>query len=266
MSALPTFFVIGAARSGSTSLHTYLSQHPEIAMSIPKEPMYFQPPDWRERITRYVYDGDAAVRGESSTAYTAYPWAAEVPERVRATVPDAKLIYVVRDPIPRVLSHWMRNVQDDLPVKPFDELMADLEDPMNIPVWSSRYATQLERWLAHFPRERILVLDNDDLARHRRDTLQRVFAFLGVDPTFHTDEFERVHNRIIRVIPNERGRRLGAVGTWAARRPRLRPLVAREVPTPELRPDQRERLEALFAPEVARLRELTGLPLDNWSI
>jgi hypothetical protein len=149
-------------------------------------------------------------------------------------------------------------------VRPFDELMADLEDPLNVVVWSSRYATQLERWLSVFDADRVLVIENDELRRQRAAVLRRVFAFLDVDPDFSDPSFEVVHNRAPEgPLPTALGRRLPAA---LARRPRLRPHLLRDVSAPEPTAAQRERLVALLRPEKERLRALTGLSLDNWTI
>jgi hypothetical protein len=267
--ALPTFFVIGAAKAGTTSLHEYLARHPEIAMTSNKEPMCFHPPDWITRLERYtrLYDRPAPVRGESSTAYAAFPWAPDVPDRVRATVPDARIVYLVRDPIERALSHYAQHVWDRPRVRPFDELMDDLEHPVNSTVWCSRYATQIERWLERFGDERVLVLDQRDLMRERAATLRRVLTFLEVDPDFTCDAWTAHHNvSADHRAPTALARRLGRIGRAASRAPVTRRLFTREVPRPQLRPDQRDRLVALLAPEAERLRALTGLPLDHWSV
>src|SRR3954454_11623124 len=97
MSLLPTFFIVGAPKSGTTSLHAYLAEHPGIAMTSVKECMLFTGPDWRANLARYdvLFERDAPVRGESSTAYSSYPYEPDVPRRVAETVPDAKVVYVV---------------------------------------------------------------------------------------------------------------------------------------------------------------------------
>jgi hypothetical protein len=267
--ALPTFFIVGAAKAGTTSLHEYLAAHPEISMSEPKEPMCFQPRHWLDRLPEYqrLFATKAAVRGESSTAYTAFPWAPDVPDRVRETVPHARIIYIVRDPIPRLISHHAQNVWDGLARRPFDELMDDLEDQMNMPVWSSRYATQLERWSERFPANQILVFDAQDLRERRAETLRRVFAFLDVDPDFVSPSFSEEHNTASsHAVPNALGRRLGSLGERMARRQGLRRLVSREIEAPVPTPEQRERLVALLTPEVERLRAMTGLRLEHWEI
>jgi hypothetical protein len=267
--ALPTFFVIGASKCGTTSLHRYLAAHPEVAMSTTKEPMCFVHDDWEQRVGRYaeLFQEDAPVRGESSTGYSAYPWAPEVPDRVHATVPDARIVYMVRDPIPRTLSHYAQNVWDRFPVRSFDELMDDLEHPMNMPVWASRYATQLERWLERFPQDRILVLDQRELYDERAATVRKVFGFLGVDPLFDSPAWEEEHNiATARRVPTRLGERLGRTRVRGEHLPLVTRLLTRDVEPPALRPDQRERLVAILKPEADRLRALTGLRTDHWSL
>jgi hypothetical protein len=272
--SLPTFFIIGAPKAGTTSLHRYLSEHPEIAMSSVKEAMCFAPPGapsrWQERLSRYqdLFERPAGVRGESSTGYASYPWTPEVPERVHATVPDARIVYLVRDPIARALSHYAQNVWDyPWDVRSFDELVADLEGPMNMPIWCSRFGLQLERWLTWFDRERVLVLDERDLRRKRIPTVRRVLEFLEVDPGFTSDSWLDKHNSAeARRRPSRVGERLGTSGR-AARAPLLRDLLTRPVPPPpKLTRRQRATLKALFRPDADRLRALTDLPLDHWSV
>jgi hypothetical protein len=217
--------------------------------------MLFAVPQWREKIAGYaeLFPREAPVRGESSTAYASYPYAPEVPDRVAATVPEARIVYVVREPVERVLAHYAQNVWDELPVRPFDELMDDLEDPMNMPVWCSRYATQLERWRRVVPADRILVLDQADLLHDRVATIQRVCAFAGADPSFASPAWTVEHNTAdAHRRPTRLSRLLGRGG--------------RVVPKPVLRDDQRERLVAVLRPEAERFRELTGMRFGHWSI
>src|SRR5438309_2284856 len=106
---LPNLIVIGAARCGTTSLHKYLAAHPEIAMSREKELSFFvEEKNWSRGLGWYAaqFGAQAPVRGESSPAYSAFPLYRGVPERMARTVPDAKLVYLVRDPIARIASHY----------------------------------------------------------------------------------------------------------------------------------------------------------------
>ena len=116
---LPTFFVIGAAKSGTTSLHYYLDQHPDVHMSREKEPNYFSfahRPGGPKHVIRdrraykALFDSPAPVRGEASVTYSFWPHPPDVAERIHAAVPDAKFVYVVRDPVERTLSHYRHRV------------------------------------------------------------------------------------------------------------------------------------------------------------
>lgn len=114
--ALPTFFIIGAAKAGTTSLHWYLDQHPEVGMSTIKEPNFLSGPENgipypTRRITelsdyRRLFDPTYPVRGEASPSYTNSPRRRGVPERVKKLVPAARFIYLVRDPVERTISHY----------------------------------------------------------------------------------------------------------------------------------------------------------------
>lgn len=267
--ALPTFLVIGAPKAGTTSLHSYLATHPEIAMSSNKEPMCFVRTDWTGQLARYreLFEVDRPVRGESSTAYSAYPWAPDVPDRVRATIPEARMIYLVRDPISRTLAQYAQNVWDRFPVKPFEELLEDLEDPLNQPIWGSRYATQLERWTERFGADRVLVVDADDLRADRRSTMRRILGFLGVDADFVSPGWDAEHNTAdTHRVRSDLAGRLGRLEPWVARVPIARRALTREVPKPTLTAAQRHRLEDVLRPEIERLREITGQRFAGWSI
>jgi hypothetical protein len=239
-------------------------------MSTNKEPMCFVGPAWKEGLERYaqLFERHAPIRGESSTAYTSYPYAPEVPERVRATIPDAKLVYLVRDPIPRTLSHYAQNVWDKRAPASFGELMDDLEGERNMPVWCSRYATQLERWLEHFPRERFLVVDERELRRQRVAVIRRVLAFLGADPAFVSPAWSQEHNTARRHhrAPNRLARALGKRGIDAAKWGRLPWLLTTEVGRARPTRAQRRRLAALLRDEAERFHALTGLPVDHWTL
>jgi hypothetical protein len=182
-----------------------------------------------------------------------------------------RIVYLVRDPISRLLSHYTHDVweRERIPFRPFDDLMNDLEDPGNIPVWSSRYATQLERWLERFDEQQVLVLDAATLSRDdsRAATMSRLFAFLDVDPEYTSSRWSERHNtaeqhRVLRPAFQRLGRRAQAA---AQSRP-LRRLSTAPIRKPKLSPEQERRLRELLRPEVRRLRDLTGLKLDHWTL
>jgi len=110
--ALPNLIVIGAQKCGTSGLHYYLSLHPEISVSRPKELNFFiAERNWPRGVDWYRshFDPNAKVRSEASPNYTAYPQHLEVPERMHSVLPDAKLLYMVRDPLDRIAAHWVHN-------------------------------------------------------------------------------------------------------------------------------------------------------------
>jgi hypothetical protein len=274
---LPNLIVIGAGKCGTTSLHRYLDLHPEISMTNPKELNFFVDDlNWRRGVRWYErHFGEATpVRGESSVAYTEYPERPEVPERIANLVPDVKLVYVVRDPIERMISCYAYNTWFGFRLGPFAEAALNERSAL---VTHSRYWLQLERYLAHFPAEQIHVVDHDDLRNDRQAALRRVFRFLGVDEAFASPRFGELHN----ATPVTRNRLAGAstrflqthLGPARERRIRkplwrilalvpLRASVVRPVVSDELRAE----LAGRFADDVARLRAFTGQAFAGWSM
>lgn len=273
---LPNLLIIGAGKCGTSSLHHYLDAHPSVSMSKPKELDFFQDPDCLERVAQYErhFSGDSPVRGESSPGYTGYPRVQGVPERIRTVIPDVRLIYLVRDPIERTVSHYVQAYKVRAETRSFEDAFRELDPQANKYVCYSRYAIQLERYLRCFPLERLLVVDGDDMLRNRADVLRRVFAFAGVDPSFRSPRFDELLNT------REDQYRLGAAGARTARlaarggarrapngvRRALRRVAGRRVDRPVVDAKTRERLEAALAPEAARLREMAGMSFSGWTV
>jgi len=285
---LPTFFVIGAAKCGTTSFDRYLAHHPEIHMSPVKEPRFFAEarPDRPFRGNRIgdldayqrLFESDAPVRGETTPSYSMYPFHLGVPERMRQMVPDAKFIYLVRDPIERVVAHWVQQMASGRQTSSPTEALGNLDRLENPMVCPGRYATQVERYLEFFPAERMHVIDQGVLRRDRRKALSDAFAFLDVDPSFWSPAFEAVHNvgaehRQVRVGLAGRLRRSGIRRVFDPMPPAVRDMAKRagrrlgkSIERPELEPKVRARLEEIYRPEVERLRALTGQPFASWSV
>ncbi|HEX2128459.1 MAG TPA: sulfotransferase [Solirubrobacterales bacterium] len=190
--ALPNLIVVGGLKCGTTSLHHYLSLHPEIAMSRPKELNFFVAelnwdlgPEWYAS----HFDREAPVRGETSPHYTNLPRFAGVAERMHSLLgEDARIVYMVRDPLERILSHYLHNVGAGYEAR---EMSDALLAPASNYLQRSRYAMQLAPYTERFGAERVLVVDNAELAGERQATMRRVFEFCGVDAAFTSEQFER---------------------------------------------------------------------------
>jgi hypothetical protein len=274
---LPNFFIIGGIKCASTSLHAYVSHHPDIAMSSPKELHYFESPDWRDRREWYEshFTTPAPIRGESTTHYSWYPHKPGVPKRIHSVVPDAKFVYLVRDPVDRILAHWVWNYTNG-DREDWAEWMTTVEDPSNKLVAASRYALQVEQYLEYFPMSSMLVLDYRGLRDQRRETLREVFEFLGVDPNFETEAWDEQHN-----VRRERTLTPFGKKVWyrlGPRTERLPAMVAKpitaavqatmstDVISPPVSDEDREILADVLRPDAERLRELTGKPFAGWSV
>lgn len=268
---LPNLLIIGAQKAGTTSLHRYLDAHPDVFMSPIKEVDFFSDPErtaagvsWYER----HFDGvtNERIVGEASPSYTMYPQAQGVPERIAAVLPDVKLIYVVRDPIERMRSQYAHFRLADYEERSIVDAL--LHDTRYLD-WS-RYAMQLDRYLAHFLPERILVLRSEELRDDRPAALRRAFAFLGVDPAAYDERhLTTEHHATARGRPRRWLRRLRTVPGYATAagaaarllgRERLDRLKYRTIDPGELTipAEVVAELRSRLAEDQARLRDLMG--------
>lgn len=289
--ARPTFLVIGAMKCGTTSLHHYLGEHPEIQrLPAMKETNFFSgPPDGIpyppgskrvERLDEYesLFDDAFRVRGEASPCYTLYPRRKGVPESIKDLVPDVKLIYLVRDPVVRAVSqyHFSVSVEDER--RSLAEALSDLSDPFSLYTCPGFYAMQLERYLLHFPQAHTLVVDHADLLANREGTLREIFAFLSVDTTYVSPRFseemntgkeQRTYSKLIvwqrRAQASKLVQRLPRQLRRSARLT-LELLVSRPLDPPTLDDRTRARLQETYATDASRLRELTGKAFPDWSV
>jgi sulfotransferase family protein len=206
--ALPDFFIIGAPKAGTTALHAALAAHPSLFMSVVKEPKFFltdgPPPTrgggpgdvqtYREHIWRRAdYEAlfraapPGALRGESTPFYL-YSTAAQ--ERIRALIPHAKLIVILRDPVERAHSNWTHLWSAGLePVGDFVRACAE-EDARIAAGWAEfwhytrlgKYGEQLENLFLRFGTEQVFILRYRTLIDAPARTLDDICQFLGVQP------------------------------------------------------------------------------------
>jgi Sulfotransferase domain len=274
--ALPNVIVIGSQKCGTSTLHYYLRSHPDVSASTPKELDFFiAERNWPLGAGWYGshFDPDAKARLESSPNYTTYPHFEGVPERMHELVPDARLIYLVRDPIARIEAHWVHNYAKR---RERGTVLETILHPNTTYVMRSRYAMQLERFLRFYDRSRVLVLEQDDLRHRRMDTLREVFGFIEIEPTFDHRSFQAVRHR------TEKKRRASKLGLrvkemsktgWGRRVPKavwnyaeagLR--LSRPIERPNLREQLPPEVIQILREDAERFRELTGRDFASWSI
>jgi hypothetical protein len=271
--SLPNLIGIGAAKCGTSALHHYLADHPEIGTPAAKELKLFGGPAWIDRLAGYAacFEATYRIRCESSPTYTMDPYVPGVPEQMAAVLPDPKFVYVVGDPLRRIVAHWSEHRAMAFERRSLAEALADADDPMNPYVAASRYGHQLERFLSVFASDRVLVVEQQDLRLQRRETLQRIFAFAGVREGYWSAAYAEEPNAAAHKLePNWLGRWLTdrAVLPRSVRRRAawIRGVTAGPIRRVALDDETRSMLEALLRPDIERFRELTGQPFESWPI
>ncbi len=243
----PDFILIGAMKSGTSSLYGSLAGLADMHPPTTKEVHYFsrfydRGPRWyRSNFPRRSLGG---LTGEATPYYLFHPLA---PERVQGLLPAVKLVVVLRDPVQRAFSHYRHMVRTGTEKLTFEEAL-DAEPDRLSKGWQAvsqgcdpdagfmrysytargHYADQLERWYQHFERDQLLVVRSDALFASPGPTLETVMAFVGLDPDHAPTDLERSN--------------VGQPGTIA--------------------PETLARLESTFAEPNNRLRELTGISFD----
>jgi hypothetical protein len=286
---LPNLIVIGGMKCGTTSLHYYLNLHPEIFMSRQKELQFFiGEVNWEKGVEWYKsnFSGQAKILGEASPNYTYYPFYSGVPEKMYSVVPDAKLIYMVRDPVERVISQYVHSYADGRERQSLSEALKDFDN--NPYLCRSKYFMQLEQYLSYFPPENILVVAQEDLYDRRPETLREVFSFLDVDPSFNSEDFSRLRNtssekrrrkrielmlssvretETFQKLPPKLRRQFNKLLylTFSSRVKQYLPF-AEEVKRPLLDESLRRDLVEYFREDAKRLREYTGKDFEGWCV
>jgi hypothetical protein len=288
---LPEFVMIGAMKSGTTSLHRTLNRHPQIYMCPSKEPMFFSREavyqrgiDWYRR--QFAGAQSQQICGEASTCYSRWPHFGNVPARLHEHMPDAKLIYMMRHPVERAYSHYGHDMRHHITMS-FEQA---LEEDKSI-IDASLYMRQIEHYLEYFPRRQILFLILDDFRDHPDHVIEQIETFLCVDQIDLLQDGGEVANRAgDSMLHNKVKGRFKAIRQWPLlrqvadfcpyrmRRWILQTAVNRTIDSPvgkrvvtdfksQLAPlcaDSRQRLLEVFAAPTSELEKFLGRQLPEW--
>jgi len=297
---LPNFFIIGAAKSGTTALYRYLRQHPEIFMTERKEPHHFSytyvtkqtngPNDYiRSAITddveyEHLFDDvrDEKAIGEASPTYIYVPGTAE---RIFEKIPQAKLIAIFRNPSDRAYSAFMHCIRDNREtVSTFKEALYLEDERVNNhwgPIYHYKrmgfYCEQLTRYFKVFPQQQIKVVIYDDFSATPNLVISDLYQFLGVDSTFEPDMSSKPNvsgtpkNEVLQKAMNEIFAKPNPIRSiarflfsdvvrWRVTSS-LRNKNLEHVNMPE---DMRNELISLFRSEIICLQSLIDRDLSNW--
>jgi hypothetical protein len=291
---LPNFFIIGAAKSGTSSLYMYLKQHPEIYMSPIKEPHFFSFDDQSKytkgpgdpiykAITDFdayqaLFDGvrDENAIGEASTSYLYRP---EAPRRIYNLLPDAKFIVILRNPVDRAFSAYMHVVRDRRETAQNFKAALALEEVRKAagwePIWHftsvGYYHEQLSRYYSLFDREQISVFLFEELISNQENMLKKIFCFLNVDQDFKPESsikfnvsgkqksklFYQITNWLF-IKPNPirwLSRKIIPDANWVRQQNLERPIMPTMV---------RQELVEIFREDILKLEDLIERDLSHW--
>ena len=282
---LPQFLVIGAYKSGSTAIQEALRAHPQIFLPA-KGPSFFafdeasaidRPllpntvRDWEAYQALFADAPPDAVRGEVSPEYLANPWACG---RIRARLPDAKLVAVLRNPVERAFSDYLMYVRDGDEKLDFVAALDEQEarrragSPTGYYLETGFYGRQLLPYFEAFPREQIQVHLFEDFTADPAAVLASIYALLGVDPALGT-----IPERAVNVSGVPRNALVGAVARGGKRvapllpeavRRRAKAVLVRGLDRPALGTELRSRLVGIYREDVAELERLLERPLGHW--
>ncbi|MEP6695491.1 MAG: sulfotransferase [Pseudonocardiales bacterium] len=294
---MPDFIIIGAFKSGTTSLLSWLGQHPKVFVPWLQEPNFFASPNYNpqldgekrpqrpaqsiygrkrtDSLSQYtsLFEGvpEDVVAGESSPQYLREPAACG---RIKCMLPDAKLIAILRHPADRAFSDYSMLVRDGLERGSFVDAIGRPHGTGTFPPYleTGFYGRQLKPYIEQFPPEQLRVLLFEDLRDDPRDLIRSLLEWFDVDPNFEPNVAD-VRN--VSGVPRNRA----IAGAYRMRRrlqPYLKPLVPaglqrvvdarllRGLDRPEFDPQIRRQLVELYAEDIQQLAQLIGRDLADW--
>lgn len=271
---LPNLLIIGAMKSGTTSLHNYLAKHPDIFMSKNKEIHYFsdvifnsKPLSWYK--SQFITD--RKIRGTSPQGYTKchHNDSNNVLERLSKSIPDVKLIYIVRDPVERYKSHILEAYHCD---PPKDVRYSKKVDNF---IKTSMYFMQISAVLKYFKLEQIHILSLEDLKENRLVEMNKIFDFLEVknlndnsifDFESNTAEEKTIPYAVKYSLPFRAGKKIVPKITEEMGKTFSKIFLKYQLEKPKLSKKEEEKIKNILKPDIDKFRKLTGKNFSQWKI
>lgn len=182
---LPAFLIIGAAKCGTTSLYHQLSQHPQVYLPNIKEPTFFSKNGvgtWNRGLNWYsslfAEMNDQQIGGEASTSYSKAPWYGDSAENIKRIIPKVKLLYMVRDPVKQIISHYDHMLFSEL----VSGSLSDNLKKSDYLIKVANYAFQMDKFTKIFPKNQIHVITLEQYTNQNFLIFSQVCNFLGIEP------------------------------------------------------------------------------------
>jgi hypothetical protein len=300
---VPNFIIIGAGRAGTTSLYHYLKQHPQVFMTPIKEPNFFAIDEedrlddltlkfGREKIfpIKHINEYESLFQGvtkekAAGEASPRYFWGSGCPARIKYHNPDIKLIAILRQPVERAYSDYLRYVQLGLETRPFtqainiDSLQRRNMDHINLGfyLYTGFYYMHLKRYLAHFQRDQIAVYLFDDFERDALGVLRNIFQFLEVDDKFRADvsikynasgipKYKLIDSALRSNYLTSQAKMYIPRGLLSIPYRLLINAKSRNLVKPALDPKLGKKLNSIYEEDVLRAQELIQRDLSTWMV
>lgn len=293
---IPTFIIGGAPKCGTTALWDYLHEHPEVSLASIKEPRFFSTASGNTDLSKNAYGprlpgtfnngfkwyenlfsthAKVLALGEASTVYFGDETS---PALIKKYIPEVRLIFLLREPVARLYSHYWQEFKLGWDLPPFDELYHTNHPRFQYYCQVSAYRTNLERYFVHFTKEQILVLLQEDLIAKPEQILSRVYSHIGVNNTFRPSNLGQRFNQqqtprnrhVAKVLANLQARGvkvsmpkivrkgLGGLRQWVTK------MNSGDMQYAPLSEPIREELSVKFQQDVSYLRELLCRDLAQW--
>ena len=282
------FFIVGAPKSGTTSLYQYLCQHKEIEMCSIKEPDFFSCTALKKEQTYYGNDPiqnlekynklfsnkKDLLRGEASVSYLFYD---DVAKKIKKYNEKAKIIIILRNPVDRAFSHYLMDYRLGLVSENFEDIINKRINHKNALLYYQQsvsvgeYYHQVERYIKVFGPEKLLIINYDDFKNNLAVTFEKICLFLNVSHTFKVDftksynSFKRPRSKIVR---------------WVYSFTKLRKILSQIIPKiainyiikmlfteskkPKLSSDARKFLISHYKDDIINLSKLLNQDLSSW--
>lgn len=287
MDVWPNFFIVGAPRCGTTSLYEYLRKVEEVYLSSVKEPNYFAPSiDWNQKVSNPIRTKQEylelfkSVKNEKAVgeASILYLWDPKTPQLIRDTIPHAKIIMILRDPIEQSFSFYLKLWSIGYEEESFRDVITKCmklspNDYASIILSSALYSEQVKRYLTIFNRNQIKILIFEEFINDIQKYVKCVLEFLGVNKESPEIE-ETIYNPFttprgnlsIFLLRNIKLKRLGKKFLPETLGKKLvNDYLNKKIPKPKLSADDRSILENFYREDVRKLQQLLNRSL-SWSV
>lgn len=179
-------------KAGTTTLYKILREHPDISVSKIKETNFFsRSPDWKKELPRYhklFKQGYGKIYGEASPSYSGYPKSGEIWNDIYEYNPDMKIIYMIRNPYERSISHYMHVYERGYTDLPIEKAFEEIPRLINC----SRYYYQIKPYIEKFGKEQVFLIDFEDFIKDRKTVIRKLSEFLEIDSDAFPP-FENIH-------------------------------------------------------------------------